>query len=96
MAFSHEKLIVYQKNLQFNRSAYKLIKKKKIKGDLRDQLSRDSHSIALNITEGNGKRSNKGRAYFLNRTPGSATECAVYLDLMVTEEKITKAETGKE
>lgn len=96
MAFDHEKLIVYQKSLMFNRAAFKLIKKKKIKGDLRNQLSRASHSIALNIAEGNGKRSKKDRAYFMNRAHGSGTECAGCLDLMVTEDKISKAEAEKE
>ena len=96
MAFDHEKLIVYQKSLDFNRAAFKLIERNEIKGDLRDQLSRASHSIALNITEGNGKRSKKDRAYFLNRAHGSGTECAGCLDLMVTEDKITTAEAEKE
>ena len=96
MAFSHEKLIVYQKSLEFNRSAYQLIKNKKIKGDLRDQLSRASHSIVLNIAEGNGKRSKKDRAHFLNRAQGSGTECAGCLDLMVTEDKISKIEAEEE
>jgi len=96
MAFNHEKLIVYQKSLDFNRAAHKLIVRKEIKGDLRDQLSRASHSIALNIAEGNGKRSKKDRAYFLNRAHSSGTECAGCLGLMVTEDKITKDEAEKE
>lgn len=96
MAFDHEKLIVYQKSLDFNRAAYQLITHKKIKGDLRDQLSRASHSIALNIAEGNGKRSKKDRAYFLNRAHGSGTESAGCLDLMVTEDKILRSEAEKE
>jgi four helix bundle protein len=96
MAFSHEKLIVYQKSLEFNRSAYGLIKKQNIKGDLKDQISRASHSIALNIAEGNGKFSKNDRANFLDRSQGSATECAATLDLLVTEDKITQAEANSE
>ena len=96
MAFSHEKLIVYQKSIKFNRSTYKLIKKRKIKGDLRDQVSRASHNIALNIAEGNGKFYNRDRANFLRRASGSATERAGCLDLMVTEDKISNEEAIRE
>lgn len=88
MAFSHEKLIVYQKSLVFNKVAQSLINKHGIKGDLKDQLTRAAHSITLNIAEGNGKFSKKDRANFLQRSQGSALECAATIDLMVTEEKI--------
>lgn len=96
MAFSHEKLIVYQKSLEFNKSAFTLLKRKNIRGDLKDQFSRASHSIALNIAERNDKSSNKDRANYLKLAQGSATECAGCLDLMVTEEMITQTEAMKE
>ncbi|MDA1068158.1 MAG: four helix bundle protein [Verrucomicrobia bacterium] len=96
MAFSHEKLIVYQKSLQFNGSAYTLITEKKIKGNLIDQLSRASQSMALNIAEGNGKFSKSDRANFFQRSQGSATECAACLDLLVTENRISQEQADFE
>ncbi len=51
MAFSHEKLIVYQKSPNFTKAAYALIGSKNIKGDLKGQLSRAAHGITLKKVE---------------------------------------------
>ena len=49
----------------------------------RDQWLRTAQSIPLNIAEGNGKRSLKDRARFLDTARGSALECAAIQDVLV-------------
>lgn len=54
--FDHEKLDVYRVAIKFVTWSYQLCKR--LKGadrHARDQLLRASHSIPLNIAEGNGK-----------------------------------------
>jgi four helix bundle protein len=49
----------------------------------RDQWLRAAQSIPLNIAEGNGKRSLKDRARFLDIARGSALQCAAIQDMLV-------------
>ncbi|HET9982884.1 MAG TPA: four helix bundle protein [Longimicrobiales bacterium] len=83
--FHHERLLVYQRGIQFAAFADALINGVHgIRVDLRDQLMRASTSIPLNIAEGSGEfaRAEKGRFYRIARR--SATECAAILDLLRT------------
>jgi four helix bundle protein len=84
MPFHHEKLIVYQRALEFARWSQDLIDSLTKKTSTRDQLERAGDSIALNIAEGNGKFSQKDRARFFQIAHGSALESAACLDLLVT------------
>ncbi|WP_430452974.1 four helix bundle protein [Rhodopirellula europaea] len=49
----------------------------------RDQWLRAAQSIPLNIAEGNGKRSLKDRARFLDIARGASLECAAIQDVLL-------------
>ena len=84
MYFDHEKLIVYQKSIEFVAFVAKLLPRLQSPfGSTRDQLLRSSQSIALNIAEGNGKRSPADRRRFFEIARGSAMESAATLDVLV-------------
>ncbi len=83
MAFHHEKLIVYQRALEFAGWSQTLIDNTKKKIAARDHLERAADSVALNIAEGNGKFSQKDRARFFQIAHGSALESAACLDIFV-------------
>jgi four helix bundle protein len=83
MPFHHEKLIVYQRALEFAGWSQGLIDSITKKTSTRDHLERAGDSIALNIAEGNGKFSLKDRARFFQIAHGSALESAACLDLFV-------------
>jgi four helix bundle protein len=88
--FDHERLDVYQLELQFITWVTALIEeaKERAKGKTReicDQLDRASLSALLNTAEGNGKRQRQGRAKFFDDARGSATECAGCLDALVAK-----------
>lgn len=85
MIFDHEKLDVYQVSIQAVAWTAELIE-----GGLGgcrhpaiSQLDRAITSIALNIAEGNGKRSVKDRCRYLDIARGSAFESAACLDVLV-------------
>lgn len=84
MAFHHEKLIVYQRALEFAGWSQPLIDSMKKKIAARDHWERAGDSVALNIAEGNGKFSRRDRARFFQIAHGSALESAACLDLFVT------------
>jgi four helix bundle protein len=83
MSFHHEKLIVYQRALEFAAWSQRLIDSPSKKTSTRDYLERAGDSIALNIAEGNGKFSLKDRARFFQIAHGSGLESAACLDLFV-------------
>jgi len=82
MAFAFEKLIVYQKSVdfadriteltgQFQRGYYFLA----------DQVNRAAVSIAANIAEGNGRFTKPDRRNFFGIARGSVQECVPLLEL---------------
>ncbi|MBI1176140.1 four helix bundle protein [bacterium] len=91
--FDHEKLDVYQLELEFLRWATVLLDELtgtgKRLGEILDQLDRASLSILLNTAEGNGKRQRRIRARFFDDSRGSATECAACLDGLVAKRACT-------
>jgi four helix bundle protein len=63
-------------------------------GALRDQLDRASVSIALNIAEGAGRRTDRDKARVFAIARGSATECAAVLDLLLARGLLTSSDHG--
>ncbi len=101
--FDHERLDVYQLELQFISWVTRLLVETKppagVKlGEVIDQLDRASLSILLNTAEGNGKRQRQVRAKFFDDARGSATECAACLDALVAKAASTRPriEEGKQ
>lgn len=88
--FDHEKLEVYQLELQFIVWLVDLlddladVKGRRIAETL-DQLDRASQSTLLNTAEGNGRRASQQRVRFFDDARGSATECAACLDVLVAK-----------
>jgi len=97
MSFHHEKLIVYQRALEFAGWSQILIDSLAKKTSTRNQLERAGDSIALNIAEGNGKFSQRDRARFFQIAHDSALESAACLDLFVVRGccERTKIDDGK-
>ena len=90
--FDHEKLRAYQEALRFAAWVEPIIEKLPAKLAARDQLDRASTSIALNIAEGNCKRSHPDRCRYLDTARGSALECAACLDVLVARRKLAAEE----
>lgn len=58
----------------------------KIKGHIRDQLSRAASSIALNLSEGNAKPSEKEKKRYYQTAYASCQECKTILQLAKVKE----------
>ncbi len=84
MYFDHEKLTVYQKSIEFVAYVLALLPRLHRPFDnIRDQLLRSSQPIALNIAQGNGKRSPADRRRFFEIARDSAMESAATLSVLV-------------
>jgi four helix bundle protein len=88
--FDHEKLMVYQVELQFISWVTPLIDEvRKSSGakvsEVCDHLDRASLSFLLNTAEGNGKRQMRQRGRFFDDARGSGAECAACLDALVAK-----------
>lgn len=97
-SFSHERLLVYNRSLEFVEFAHEILSKQKDKSNVYDQLDRASTSIALNIAEGTGKYTNKDKCRYYDIARGSAVESAACLDVLLKKIMITIDENikGKE
>ena len=101
--FDHEKLDVYQIELQFIAwltDFFLEISRSRLPRcrELFDQLDRASLSVLLNTAEGNGKRRGRQRAKFFDDARGSAIECAACLDAAVAKRLVSasRVRPGKE
>ena len=89
----HEKLDVYQLELQFVAWSTELMAELLVSLEAKarrvtetcDHLERAALSALFNTAEGNGKRQMKTRAKFFDDARGSATECAACLDALVAK-----------
>jgi four helix bundle protein len=95
--FDHEKLLAYQRSIQFVAWAGELLEKLPSKLAVADQLDRASTSVPLNIAEGNAKFTAPDRCRYLDCARGSALESAACLDVLVAKGKCTveQIEEGK-
>ena len=82
MAFAFEKLIVYQKSVDFADAVCQQTESfSRGYGFLVDQLNRAALSIAANIAEGNGRFTKPDRKHFFGIARGSVQECVPLLEL---------------
>jgi four helix bundle protein len=75
-------LKVYQICRAINKEIFLLLKDPKYDRNVRDQLSRASMSIALNIAEGSGRFSSKDKRNFYVIARSSAGECMAMMDIL--------------
>jgi four helix bundle protein len=96
--FDHERLVAYQRSIQFVAWSSPLLDKLPPKLAVADQLDRASTSIPLNIAEGNAKYTAPDRCRYFDTARGSALECAACLDVLVAKQKCIVEEViaGKE
>lgn len=96
--FSHEKLIVYDRSLEFVAFVENMLSRFKDRLNVYDQLNRSSTSIPLNIAEGTGKFTAKDKNRFYDIARGSAVESAACLEVLHRRNKIDINENkiGKE
>jgi four helix bundle protein len=96
--FDHEKLIAYQRSIEFVAWSSPIVEKLPAKLAVSDQLDRTSTSVPLNIAEGNAKYIPPDRCRYFDTARGSALECAACLDVLVAKGKCTAEQTqrGKE
>jgi four helix bundle protein len=82
VAFEFEKLIVYQKAVDFADVVCDHTEQfERGYGFLADQLNRASLSISNNIAEGNGRFTKADRRHFFGISRGSVLECVPMLEL---------------
>ena len=82
MTFAFEKLLVYQKAVDFaDAICSKTENFPRLYGFLSDQVNRASLSIAANIAEGNGRFTKPDRRNFFIIAQGSVQECVPLLEL---------------
>jgi four helix bundle protein len=82
VTFAFEKLIVYQRSIDFADQVCRLTEQfPSGYRFLADQLNRASLSIAANIAEGNGRFTKPDRKNFFGIARGSVQECVPLLEL---------------
>jgi four helix bundle protein len=82
MAFAFEKLLVYQKSVDFADAICQHTEQfTRGYGFLVDQLNRAALSISANIAEGNGRFTKPDRKHFFGIARGSVQECVPLLEL---------------
>lgn len=93
MVLDHERLDVYAIALDFLVFSNEVIERlPRGRGHLRDQLTRASTSIVLNLAEGAGKVSKADKRRYYLTARGSATESAALLDVCSRLRLLSEAE----
>ena len=89
--FDHEKLDAYRLAIAFSAWVSPILDEVQPRGrrpNVLKHLDESATSVALNIAEGNGKRSLPDRIRYLEIARGSALECAACLDLLVARSRL--------
>ena len=92
MKFEFQNLSVYKKAKIFHQSTKSIVNEKSLKNYEKDQLSRTSFSIVLNIAEGSGRFSKSDRRNFFVITRSSVFECVAILDVLKDNNIISQEE----
>ena len=95
--FDHEKLDAYRLSVQFVAWVSVFVDElpRGRRPSALKHLEEASTSVALNIAEGNGKRSVADRVRYLEIARGSALECAACLDVLVVRKRLADDEAGR-
>ncbi len=95
--FGQEKLIVYQKAMNFIALKNSLIGAITRPVAAYDHLTRGAESVVVNIAYAHASWSPKKRLVYLGYANGSALECAACLDVLVAKKllNVEKAQSGK-
>ena len=80
--FQHEKLLVYQKAINFVSLSADVLRECRGKAAARDHLHRAASSIPIRIAEANSKPLGKARVHLLDVAYGSSLESAACLDVL--------------
>ena len=80
--FDFEKLAVYSKSKELNKSVNSFLKEHTLDRTTNDQLRRASFSIMLNIAEGSGRYSKADKRNFYVISRGSVFECVAIFDYL--------------
>lgn len=75
---------------QLSKEFYQNCKKLRLPAHLKDQLLRAASSIALNLAESNGNRTEKDRIRFFTHALGSLRECQAILELEQIDDQVLK------
>jgi four helix bundle protein len=89
--FDHEKLDAYRLAIAFGAWVSPILDEVQPRGrrpNVLKHLDESATSVALNIAEGNGKRSFPDRIRYLEIARGSALECAACLDVLVARSRL--------
>lgn len=86
--FEFQNLEVYKKAKTFHLESKQLIQSIQLDKTTKDQLSRASFSIPLNIAEGSGRFSKADRRNFFIISRGSVFECVAILDILHDSDSI--------
>ena len=86
--FDFQKLEVYKKAQLFHIACNTIARSCKNERHVKDQLTRASYSIVLNIAEGSGRLSPNDRRHFFTMARASIFECVAIFDMMLLENQI--------
>ena len=90
--FEFEKLTVYHKAKVYHHRVQSIIDNPNLKPHQRNQLSRASMSILLNIAEGSGRFTKPSKRNFYTIARGSVFECVAILDILESGQLISIAD----